>query len=122
MPLNLEGSEKKSTSYSFHDCVEESLVLVFLSVPVHTDASTQYWSHFHLKRRISSHPALLCVLSIGCVPLLFSHWLRVLFFPWGQRLRGSHCDRIRERLWSEMSKEKGHETCPKVSKRDEAVV
>src|SRR6266568_8589881 len=85
MPLNLEGSEKKSTSYSFHDCVEEPLVLVFLSVPVHTDASTQYWIHFRLKRRISSHPALVCVLSIGCVPLLFSHWLQVLFFPSGQK-------------------------------------
>src|SRR6266702_4585202 len=56
MPLNLEGSEKKSTSYSFHDCVEEPLVLVFLSVPVHTDASTQYWIHFRLKRRISPLP------------------------------------------------------------------
>src|SRR5712692_5738891 len=42
--------------------------------------------------------------------------------PSGQRKRGRLYDRIRERLWSEINKEKGHETFPKLSERDQAVV
>ena len=80
MLLSLEDLAKKSTSYSFHDCVESNRGLVFLSVPAHTDASRQYWSHFRLKRRIGSRQALLCVLAIAFVPLLFAHWLGELFF------------------------------------------
>src|SRR2546423_8380949 len=37
-------------------------------------------------------------------------------------MRGRMYDRIRERLWSKSTKEKGHETCPKLSQRDQAVV
>ena len=44
------------------------------------------------------------------------------FFPLGQRKRGSKDDRIRERVWSEINKEKDHETFPKLSQRDQAVV
>src|SRR5712691_13006114 len=50
---------------------------------------------------------------------IFAH---KVFFPWGQRMRGRMYDRIRERLWSKSTKEKGHETCPKLSQRDQAVV
>src|SRR5512135_1384880 len=42
--------------------------------------------------------------------------------PSGQRMRGRRYDRIRERLWSKSNKEKGHETRPKVSQCDQAVV
>jgi RNA-directed DNA polymerase len=42
--------------------------------------------------------------------------------PWRQRVRGSVYDRMKERWWSEINKEKGYETDPKLSQRDQALV
>src|SRR5918911_292573 len=80
IPLSLEGSEKKSTSYSCHDCVEATLWLFSLSGLVHTNGSKQYLIRFRPKRRICSYQALLLPLSIFCALLLFSHLLGELFF------------------------------------------
>ena len=44
------------------------------------------------------------------------------FFPSGQRMRGRLDDRSRERWWSKSNQEKGHETFPKVSERNQAMV
>ncbi len=80
IPLSLEGSEKKSRSYSCHDCVESNLWLFSLLVLVHTNVSKQYLIRFRPKRRICSYQALLLPLSIFSALLLFSHLLGELFF------------------------------------------
>src|SRR5712691_4972365 len=70
----------------------------------------------------SSPARRLCTNSTVNPRLIYAVSLRRPKKPSGQRMRGRMYDRIRERLWSKSTKEKGHETCPKLSQRDQAVV